>query len=196
MKCVNCGRWSKDPEVCEYCYPLGVNWSAEDLEVHPGGYILPDSIRECARIMVNAMVHKTHENGEEFVSVREEISENLKTVLQEIIRRAHGDMLPDNFKYKMIFEVSSNLRDLDMRDFEEFQPEELADVYTHQLTAWLASHTARTEYANESLDMAGPGAPMFDILLTAQGLEYREVFEKLVLGFEDWLEDIITEEEN
>lgn len=73
---------------------------------------------------------------------------------QDLIYEAHGDMLPDDWKYKMIEFVADEVEDAD--DMEDIDAGEIANrfvdnhCYTHERLQWLASNLQRPGYCDEA----------------------------------------------
>lgn len=89
---------------------------------------------------------RTRENGAEFQCITdgEETPE-----LEQLIRDAHGEMFPDDWRYAFIVDALDALEecsDPDGGDAAEYLPEY---VYTHEQLNWLASHSDRLSDANE-----------------------------------------------
>jgi hypothetical protein len=97
--------------------------------------------------------------------------------LLNLCREAHGDMLPDDWRYAFIVESLGILADCDRPDHADSLIE--ADIYTGELTEWLHSHTSRLGYCDSAVSKYG-SAPepfsTFDLLQWGQLAEKQEVF--------------------
>lgn len=75
--------------------------------------------------------------------------ENKQDWIQEAIHAAHGDMLPDDWRYEFIVQALNAMSEYDnpdtARDSLELEP------YTDMLTAWLASNVNRVGYVDEAV---------------------------------------------
>jgi hypothetical protein len=92
----------------------------------------------------------------------------------DLCHTAHGEMLPDDFRYKFIVEALSALADSDDPDEIELK----ADIYTSDLTGWLHSRNDRVCYLSEALEEFGRDlGDGFKLLAYAQYLEKREVLD-------------------
>lgn len=108
----------------------------------------------------------------------------------QLCHHAHGEYLPDDWRYEFIVDAVSALDDLG----EDGDPDEALDtiepeVYTAKLTAWLASNVNRLGFMGEAIEEFGVReergdtfGKAFALLQQAQYMEQREVFG-LVLDF-------------
>ena len=111
--------------------------------------------------------------------------------LQDIIREAHdnGNMLPDDWRYKLVYRSLQLLEESE--DWEDLEyPEE---IYTSELTSWLASHNARYSYCDEALDeygrdLTGINDPTLYILQIGYIQEFREVCNSIASSLEKLVE--------
>ena len=69
--------------------------------------------------------------------------------LDELVRKAHGDLLPDDFCYEIIYEALYAFADCTSDD-ELYEVTLEADIYYHQLLKWLSSNLKRIDYCNEA----------------------------------------------
>jgi hypothetical protein len=111
--------------------------------------------------------------------------------VQELCHHAHGDMLPDDWRYEFIVTALDVIAEADddadpdaIR--EQFQDECEADIYTHELTSWLGSRADRAGYCDEACEGYGlEGGDTLQRIGLGQRAEKLEVFA-LVL---EWLEE-------
>ena len=84
------------------------------------------------------LVKKEHENNEE---------------LKDLIHKAHGENLPDDYIYEYISDALDLISECsDEEEIEERIGEIEGDVYTSDLTKWLASHNGRVDYLTQALE--------------------------------------------
>jgi hypothetical protein len=110
--------------------------------------------------------------------------------LTDLCHHAHGDMMPDDWKYEFIQDALAAIEDgadEDRIDLDALYP------YTADRLDWLASHLDRPGYCDEAVAEAG-GPPGEILAFVAWGMdrEIREVFELVRAK----LEEIAGEEEN
>lgn len=108
----------------------------------------------------------------------------------ELYHEAHGDMLPDNWRYKMIVDVIQALRDVD--DIEGVDTVELLDglvpVYTNELLEWLASRNDRVGYVDAARECYGTMDTVMSEIMSGYMGELEEVYTLIV----DWIQDYVS----
>lgn len=124
-----------------------------------------------------------HRDGESFYALELPNEE-----LQDAIRTIHGtDILPDDFRFKVIKEVSdtlymdyqnTELDEIDEKLFEIADP--IIDVYTAKLTAWLASHLSRVEYVDQALEELEVHTNTVGLLQYAQACEINDIISRYI----------------
>jgi hypothetical protein len=105
------------------------------------------TVNDLARKALEWFETGTRDNGEEFVKTKEGRPDWLKN----LIFTAHGDMLPDDYRYKFIEDALQYIADQD-EDADLDRPEIEADTYTSELTKWLHSRNDRVHYLTEALE--------------------------------------------
>lgn len=131
-------------------------------------------------------------NGETIVVIKDDAPQ----WVTDMARKAHGNMMPDDMRFKMIREVLSCMAghveadtehdgvefDLD-HDVRHEVCDGLVDVYTSALTAWLGSHIERPGYCDEAIREYGSPDADDDInkrISMGQFAEYEEIFGSIV----------------
>lgn len=107
--------------------------------------------------------------------------------LSDLVREAHGEMLPDDYKYEFIEEALSAIEDNYNKDQASDNVYEQLDTVTSRLTRWLASSIARVAYCDEVLENSSIETTN-ELLATAQRNERLEVFEIVYTELEKQLE--------
>jgi hypothetical protein len=110
------------------------------------------TIQTLAQEVYDSFEQDKRSDGEEFWKLRD----GRPQWMQDLMRECHGDMMPDDFRYAMIRDVMAEMSEADDLDDLMFEP----DVYTSNLTAWLASHLGRVAYVNEALEQYGEQGAM------------------------------------
>lgn len=137
-------------------------------------------IQDIARQMADALIEDTRNDGSTFVHLRHKSPE----WTTEAAHAAHGDMLPEDTRYRMIREVCEAIADADDGDIEVYEVvAPLVDVYNAKLTAWLASSIHRIGYVDEALEEMGV-MNFTSVLMLAQQKEYEEIGFALLSAFE------------
>jgi len=142
----------------------------------------PESLQKLAGFYEKFFTKKKRDNGEEFWLVTDDAPEELT----ELIREAHDDMFPDDYKYEFIRDALS-----DYSNFEE--PDEImevieADPYTAGLTHWLASNINRVYYLTEAIEEFEP-KDGFQALSLAQYREKSDVYQSVRNSLEKTMEE-------
>lgn len=116
-------------------------------------------------------VQKTRPDGTTFYSFDHEAS---PAWLIDVVREIHGEMMPDDHKYRFVVEALDALAECDEPDEADVE----ADSYTSELCAWLGSHGDRPSYCDEALEEFGGGFNgTTQLLAWGQYREKREVLD-------------------
>ena len=149
------------------------------------------TISEAATEALSYFETKQRDNGESFVSLRDGHPE----WVEDMVREAHGDMLPEDWRYKAIEEVITAISENeyegedDANDSASEVCDSLVSVYTHELTQWLASSNARIGYLDEAVREAVKEDGASILLMQAQYREYMEVYSSVVQSLAAYAED-------
>lgn len=129
-------------------------------------------------------------NGEKFKRLKDDSPQ----WMTDIVHAAHGDMLPDDWRYSMVedaVDAIANLADdadedaiIEARDTIE------ADIYTHALTGWLHSRNDRYAYCDDAMEDYGHiKADLCAILSMGQQREKQEVFDQVLEALRELADD-------
>lgn len=109
--------------------------------------------------------------------------------LRDIVKEFHGThILPDDYRFEVmsqiIKELEFNYLDAELGEISDRRDEiinDIVDIYTAELTEWLASHLERVEYCNNAkVDNLPPDADMSAIMGMGQYLEIDEILSNLL----------------
>jgi hypothetical protein len=107
------------------------------------------TISEFAKELQGMFITDTRDNGEKFIKT----IDNRPEWLSNLIMEAHGDMMPEDYKYQFISDaidyIAENGDNEDLLDCPEIE----SDCYYSELTAWLHSNTTRIFYMDEAFEM-------------------------------------------
>ena len=134
-----------------------------------------------AAAMFDAFERRTRDNGEAFYAFRE----GSPDWMSDVAHAAHGDLMPDDWRYGFIRQLCSAIADSD--DLDDARGEIVdgcVDVYTAQLTAWLASNVARLGYCDAAAEELGKPDTLCDWLKIGQYAEIDETFGQLIEALE------------
>lgn len=95
-----------------------------------------------------------------------------------LVYAAHGEFLPDDFRYQAIRSALQWIADEGEDDAYEFAYSE-ADVYTSALIDWLGSNLRRIGYVDEAAEELGPVAGIVEAITRGQAAELAEVYQSV-----------------
>jgi len=140
---------------------------------------MTDTIQSLAGELAKAMISDTRTDGATFVR----LSDGHADWMESAIEAAHEGMMPEDTRYSMIRETAYRMADADDSEIEDpFEAVDgLVDVYTSDLTKWLASHRLRTTYVDDAVSEYGWPAEggVEQSLKMGQFAEYREIWSQL-----------------
>jgi hypothetical protein len=131
-------------------------------------------------------------DGESYVALRDDAPE----WLSGLVRAAHGDMLPDDWRYDAIHSALGFLHDTDPDSEDEAWDlsgefaDSNVDVYTGPRLAWLASNLQRAGYCDSAAAEFGADddASITEQVGLGQYAESSEVFGEVLRGLVERLE--------
>lgn len=148
------------------------------------------NIQELAQEVLKQFQTKTRDEGQSFVSLKDDHPE----WMQDLCREAHGDMLPDDNRYEMIQEALQAIADSDEdADLSDVMHEIEADFRNADLLAWVSSSLSRAGYVNEAVEQGYADVSNFDLFRTLQAgqiMEKNEVFASIQNSLEERLSDL------
>lgn len=122
------------------------------------------------------------ENGDTRIILKDDAPQQLR----DAVKDAHGDKLPDDFTYSTFADLLSKITEYDcdtIDDLENNRSEIVdgyVDVYTHDLTKWLASDNSNVYYLGEVVRMTSECDDGFKLLAMAQYLAIDEVMQHVI----------------
>lgn len=131
-----------------------------------------------AALLFEALERRTRPDGTQFYALKD----GSPDWLPEAVHAAHGDMMPDDWRYATIRNLCSALSE-DRDDLEDARSEIVdgeVDVSTASLTAWLASSVHRLAYCDQAAEEFGKPEDMSKALMLGQYAEIDETFGLLV----------------
>lgn len=94
----------------------------------------------------------------------------------DMTREAHGDMLPDDWKFKFVVEALDTISEAQEGTEEDALHEWEPDVYSYTLLQWVSSNLERMEYVNEVVQEYGwSDLGLAGALMEGQKEEFEEV---------------------
>jgi hypothetical protein len=144
-----------------------------------------NNIQTLAKEASAYMTTDTRPNGERFYKT----TDNCPDWFSDLVREAHGEMMPDDYRYRFISEALDAFADYDDTDSALEQIE--ADCYTYNLIEWLGSNLTRQYYTDEALENGAPDT--FAMLYNGQAQEKDEVYRSVLQSLETQLEELTEE---
>ena len=137
------------------------------------------------KIMKKMELIKEILNGMEYKDIRNGIWINTNDTYQEFFHHAHGDMLPDDFRYKMIHDVLCNMDDDDDQDPIDML-ESLIPIYSSDLLQWVSSNLSRISYCDQYQDEYDGSALKLTEIITGG---YFEELQEVYYLINEWLDE-------
>jgi hypothetical protein len=152
-------------------------------------------MQELAREASAAFERRTRTDGEEFVALKDTAPE----WLQPIVMDAHGEFLPEDWRYACIeaaFDAIADCgEDAEQGDVGHEFADGYVDVYTGERLRWLASNLNRQGYVDQAREEFGPREGIAEDVGMGQFVEALEVFNLVWEGLAEVVEDLEDEEE-
>lgn len=147
-------------------------WGAQ----HRDSKMTYSTIQDAAAALFAAFVSAKRDNGDTFYK----LADGSPEWMTDAIHAAHGDMMPDDWRYSFIRSVAAALSE-DADDLDDARHEAvdaIVDVYNARLAAWLGSHGARLNYCDEAFNECGARAGTFNVTVAILQMgQYREIDE-------------------
>jgi hypothetical protein len=131
-----------------------------------------------ARDLTAAFEGKTRDNGEAFRLLKDDAPQ----WMTDAVHAAHGDLLPDDWRYEAAEDCANSIGELDDEDdpteADSTEYADSVDVYSSDLAKWLGSHGARRGYVEEAAAEFGSPEP-FDVdrsIMQGQYYERTEIW--------------------
>ena len=143
------------------------------------------SVQELAIAAAAQFERATRPDGTAYVRTKDDAPEWIR---EEIVFPAHGDMLPDDWRYETVWLALEWIAE--RGDTEDDAPGEFADsrvdIYTASACAWLASHLSRPGYCDEATEEFGPPDPpdVLNLIARGQYVEASEVYGLVLSALE------------
>ena len=135
------------------------------------------TVQSLAKELAASLVTGKRDNGDSYVH----LADDRPQWMQDVIRKAHGDAMPDDTIYAIVGTVAETLAGMDEGTRANAQDAISgieADVYTHNLTEWLHARADHVYYLTEALEQFEP-KDGFQLLAMAQKLQIEEIGNRL-----------------
>ena len=144
------------------------------------------TVKEAAEALYKATERATRDDGKEYVRVRD----GSPQWMQDACHAAHGDLFPDDWRYRFIEDCAEVLSENNDRENAEERLGFAEDSYpyNHERIDWLGSHGHRPDYCDTARDEFGMANPdILDLIAWGMDAERHEVFALLY----DFLEEMV-----
>jgi hypothetical protein len=147
-----------------------------------------DTVSAIARQASECCETRAREDGARYVTLKDGHGADW---LHELVRKAHGEFLPDDWRYARIAEALELIGESDADYTSELDEiaDEFADgavdVYTSGQLEWLSSNLQRVGYVDEATSELGHGDSVTDDIGLGQYVEAREIFASVRQSLED-----------
>lgn len=113
-------------------------------------------------------------------------ADNCPEWVKDMIHDAHGDMMPDDYRYRWVGYALEAFQNYDNPEdaLDDISP----DVYNYDLLQWCASNLHRMAYVDEAMENGARS--LSDALMWGQSDEMREVYSSVLAFLESSLEEV------
>ena len=137
---------------------------------------MSDDIREAAEAA--SAFFTASERGDETITV---LADGAPEWVRDLVREAHGDFLPDDWRYTAIRSAVDALADGSDPDEGGEWADSNVDVYNGARLSWLSSHLSRAGYCDEGVDeLGGADLDTFERIGLGQYMELSEIWSLVV----------------
>lgn len=140
---------------------------------------------------------ETRERGDEKIIA---LKDGAPQWVRDLVRKAHGDFLPDDWRYASIRSALGAIHDADATDEDALDDlsaewaDGNVDVYNAARTAWLASNLNRAAYCDDAAaEFGGDDRNVMDLIGLGQYMESSEVFASVAGSLRERLEELELE---
>jgi hypothetical protein len=106
------------------------------------------------------------------------VLEDAPSWMIDLCRDAHGDMMPDDHKYRFIKEsLDAIIESITGGDEGELFTQVEPDIYAHDLLTWVSSNIMRVTYVDNAVENYGHGESVIDDIGMGQLVEKNEVLD-------------------
>lgn len=142
------------------------------------------TVEDAARAMDAAFTTDTRNDGATYWKLRD----GSPAWMTDVVRAGHGpDFFPDDWRYEFIQNAVNLLAECS-GDEDAARDSIESDIYTSDLTRWIASNLLRFGYCDEAMAEYGPVDDTIRLLQMGQHMEREEVFTAVYNALVDLVE--------
>lgn len=153
----------------------------------------PKTIQEAASQLSRALQQDKRNDGSEYYHLVDESPEWMIGVVHEVHNRLGMTLTPDDTIWEFISRCADALADSSEGDEGDSISEIEPDMYTSQLTAWLAASVNHVGYISQALNDFGEFDDGFKLLACAQKCHIDEIGWSLIEVLRSFVEEAETE---
>lgn len=157
------------------------------------------TVSDLAREAYAALETRQRDSGESFTTTKDDAPQWVR----DLVYAAHGDFLPEDWRYDCIHSALSHIADSGADDADDLDDagHEFADghvdVYTGARLQWLASNLNRPAYVDDAVDeMGAADLDTTERIGLGQYAESLEVFESVRRSLADRQDDVQDEDDD
>jgi hypothetical protein len=136
------------------------------------------------------LIKKILDNMEYMEEIRGGIWKCKDETYQDLYFEAHQDMLPDDWRYKMIHDSLIALGEVE----EGYDVMEALDshipIYTHELMAWMGSRNDRYSYVDQAIEDFGKADSIINDIMAG----YLKELEEVYYSVDQWIDEHVDED--
>ena len=146
----------------------------------------PETVQELAKLARCAFSLETRPDGSEYWTA----NRCAPDWIGELVRTAHGDMLPEDYRYKFIVHALDELEEAE--DLDEAGHQWDFEPYLSRLADWLGSHNHRFSYCDDWAEEMGQPEDTYHRLAGGHLQERLEVLHSVRASLEEQLQVMAT----
>lgn len=146
------------------------------------------TLETIAREAYDALEWCKRDDGSEYVARKD----NAPEWVQDLCYAAHGDMMPDDWRFRCIYSALGSIADDgydEDGDNAHLFADSHVDIYTTTLTVWLGSHGSRPGYVDEAAEDFGQADGITQAIQRGQYAEAIEVYNLVADALRERLDE-------
>ena len=149
------------------------------------------TIQQLAQEAYDSLQRASRKDGSTYVR----IADDAPDWVQPLVHDAHGDLMPDDWRYETIEDALSTIAESDNNlDEGDHEFADDADIYNADLLKWVGSHGSRGGYVDDALTEFGPARDFYHSLQLGQYTERLEVYTSVLSYLTERVEEEDLEE--
>jgi hypothetical protein len=142
------------------------------------------TIQDKAREAYQSMETATRGDGTGRLGTYIRVKDDAPEWVRELAHTAHGDMMPDDWRYDAIHSALSHIADSDDPEDDAAEFADSTDIYNSDLIAWVGTG-GRSSYVDEAAEEFGPVDDFYNSLQRGQYMELSEIYGLVLRALEE-----------